>query len=177
MEPYFEKAAGVLHPDLQSMYSKELGRDVKARVFLPPSYGELDERRYPVLYAQDGQSLFGDASSWRLDETLNELYGLDAIEEIIVVAVHTDEGRLEMLSPCPDPQHGGGDGPKYLAFLADTAKPYVDTFARTKRGREDTAIMGSSMGGLFAFFAVRTRPDVFGKAAAPPARSGGAGAS
>ncbi|HSB62887.1 MAG TPA: alpha/beta hydrolase-fold protein, partial [Thermoanaerobaculia bacterium] len=43
--------------------------------------------------------------------------------------------------------------------------PYVDTFFRTRRERADTAVMGSSMGGLFSFFAAWTRSDVFGKAA------------
>jgi predicted alpha/beta superfamily hydrolase len=87
------------------------------------------------------------------------------MEEALVVAVHTDEGRLGLLSPTADPEHGGGDGPKYRDFLTETLKPYVDTFFRTRREREDTALIGSSMGGLFSFFAAWTRPDVFGRAA------------
>lgn len=163
LSPYFEEA-GVLDAAPRTLFSPQLGRPVAFRVFLPPGYGELDARRYPVLYAQDGQSLFG-AESWRLDETLDTLWGLGAMEEAIVVAVHTDEGRLDMLSPTPDPGHGGGAGPRYRSFLTDTLKPYVDTFFRTRRGREDTALLGSSMGGLFSFFAAWTRPDIFGKAA------------
>ncbi|MGA7991265.1 MAG: alpha/beta hydrolase-fold protein [Thermoanaerobaculia bacterium] len=163
LEPYFEEA-GALDTAPRTLFSPQLGRAVSFRVFLPPGYGELDARRYPVLYVQDGQSLFGEGS-WRLDETLNTLWGLGAMEEAIVVAVHTDEGRLDMLSPTPDPEHGGGGGTDYRDFLTDTLKPYVDTFLRTRRGREDTALVGSSMGGLFSFFAAWTRPDVFGKAA------------
>jgi predicted alpha/beta superfamily hydrolase len=161
--PYFEEA-GVLDEAPRTLFSPQLGRPVAFRVFLPPRYGELDARRYPVLYAQDGQSLFG-AESWMLDETMNTLWGLGAMEEAIVVAVYTDEGRLDMLSPTADDEHGGGAGPRYRDFLTDTLKPYVDTFLRTRRGRGDTALLGSSMGGLFSFFAAWTRPDVFGKAA------------
>lgn len=163
LAPYFEEA-GVLDAEPRAILAPQLGRTLSYRVFLPPGYGELDGRRYPVLYAQDGQSLFGEGS-WRLDETLNTLWGLGAMAEAIVVAVHTDEGRLDMLSPTPDPSHGGGAGPAYRDFLTDTLKPYVDTFLRTRRGRGETALLGSSMGGLFSFFAAWTRPDVFGKAA------------
>lgn len=163
LAPYFEEA-GVLDAEPRTIFSPQLGRSVSFRVFLPPGYGELDARRYPVLYAQDGQSLFGE-ESWHLDETFHTLWGLGAAEEAIVVAVHTDEGRLDMLSPTPDPSHGGGAGPRYRDFLTDTLKPYVDTFLRTRRSRGDTALLGSSMGGLFSFFAAWTRPDVFGKAA------------
>ncbi len=162
LEPYFDATRGTLDPEPRRIRSSELGREVLFRVFLPPSYRESDARRYPVLYALDGQSLF---SEWRLEETLNELWALGAAAEAIVVAVHSDVDRLAMLSPTPDAEHGGGDGPKTLAFLVETLKPYVDTFFRTRRDREDTAILGSSMGGLFSFFGAWTRPDVFGKAA------------
>lgn len=44
-------------------------------------------------------------------------------------------------------------------------KPELDAKFRTARERESTGILGSSMGGLFAFFAAWTRPDMFRKAA------------
>lgn len=171
VEPYFDATRGALDASPRRIGSPELSRDVFFRVFLPPSYRESDVRRYPVLYALDGQSLFSDSrepltgETWRLDATLDELWSLGAADEAIVVAVHTDEDRLGMLSPTADAGHGGGDGPRTLAFLTDTLKPYVDTFFRTRRGREDTAILGSSMGGLFSFFSAWRRPDVFGRAA------------
>ncbi|HSB37121.1 MAG TPA: alpha/beta hydrolase-fold protein [Thermoanaerobaculia bacterium] len=163
VEPHFGEA-GLLDEEPRTIGAPGLGRPMRFRVFLPPGYAELDARRYPVLYAQDGQSLFG-ADGWLLDATLNTLWGLGAMEEIIIVAVHTDEGRLDLLSPTADPGHGGGGGPRYRDFLTETLKPYVDTFFRTRRGREDTALIGSSMGGLFSFFAAWTRPDLFGRAA------------
>ena len=46
------------------------GLDRDLTVYLPPSYGR-GERRYPVLYMQDGQNLFDPkesfAGSWRVD--------------------------------------------------------------------------------------------------------------
>ena len=43
-------------------------------------------------------------------------------------------------------------------------KPRIDAELRTRVGREDTALIGSSLGGLFSFYAAWNRPDVFGKA-------------
>ncbi len=170
-EPYFETEKGALDPEPHTIGSAQLGRAMKFRIFLPPSYRENEQRAYPVLYVLDGQSLFSDSrdpfdgSNWALDETLNELWALGAVDEMIVAAVHTDEDRIALLSPSVDPEQAGGRGPDTLAFLTDTLKPYVDTFFRTRRDRESTGVMGSSMGGLFSFFAAWTRHDVFGKAA------------
>jgi predicted alpha/beta superfamily hydrolase len=169
VRPYFERINGVLEPELQSLESPQLGRSIRYRLFLPPSYDELADKRYPVLYAQDGQNLFTpdpiDGHSWQLHDALNELYDLGAIEELLVVAIYTDVGRLELLSPMPDPQHGGGDGPRYLDFLIETLKPAIDRRYRTLPGPSDTALIGSSMGGLFSFYGAWTRGDVFGRAA------------
>ena len=138
---------------------------------MPPSYEEHRTKRYPVLYAHDGQALFsaapdpGDAHSWSMDAALNELYEYGVIEEIIVVAVTTKERRIEMLSPTADRQYGGGGADRYLAFLVATLKPHVDRTWRTKPGRTTTALIGASMGGLFSFYAAWSRNDVFSRAA------------
>lgn len=54
---------------------------------------------------------------------------------------------------------------RYLRFLRDELKPRIDQAYRTLPGSRQTAIMGSSMGGLFSAFAALARPDVFGQAA------------
>lgn len=169
VRPWFQRDEGRFEPK-RSLRADALGRDVTFEVFLPPSYDEHPSRRYPVLYAQDGQVVYstgGDdmGPGWGIDHTLNELYGLAAIEEIVVVAVTTSDGRIDMLSPSKDDRHGGGRAADYLAFLVDTLKPWIDRTYRTQPGVEDTALLGSSMGGLFSFYAAWSRSDVFGKAA------------
>src|SRR5262249_27734295 len=132
VHPTFDRTQGALEPEIRSLFSPQLGKDVRYRLFLPPSYHEHAERRYPVLYGQDGQARFTaspdpiDGKSWRMDAALDELWELGAMEEVLVVAVYTDYGRLEMLSPVPDEKHGGGDGPKYRDFLIETLKPEID---------------------------------------------------
>ena len=58
---------------------------------------------------------------------------------------------------------GAGQGKKYIRFLTDTLKPFVDANFRTKHEREHTGIGGSSMGGLVSIFSGIMYPEVFGK--------------
>jgi predicted alpha/beta superfamily hydrolase len=48
-------------------------------------------------------------------------------------------------------------------FIVETLKPYVDAHYRTRPGRSDTGIGGSSLGGLIAFYAALAHPGVFGR--------------
>ena len=54
---------------------------------------------------------------------------------------------------------------KYLAFLVDELKPFVDENYRTLTDRDNTFVIGSSMGGLISAYAIAEYPDVFGGAA------------
>jgi predicted alpha/beta superfamily hydrolase len=140
-------------------------RDVD--VYLPTSYRGGGSRRYPVVYMQDGQNLSDPATAfagtWDLEPTLERLAARGL--EIIVVGVHNaGEGRLEEYSPFPDRRYGGGAGESYLSFLVDTLKPRIDRMFRTRAHCEDTAIVGSSMGGLISLYAFFRYPSVFGRA-------------
>jgi len=95
---------------------------------------------------------------------IDGLVEMGSIDEVIVVSVRTAEGRIDMLGPVPDARLGGGAGPRHRDAIIEHLKPWVDATYRTRPGREETALLGSSMGGLFSFFAAWTRPDVFGKA-------------
>lgn len=165
LEPAFDRTRCELLPPATV---GEGERQLSYQVLLPPSYGEQEGKRYPVLYAQDGQALWASSPDpfgvWRLDEALDGLLDLAVIAELIVVAIDTSDRRLDRLGPVPDPTYGGGRAGEHLAAMIDVLKPQIDRELRTRAGREDTGIMGSSMGGLFAFYAAWTRPDVFGKA-------------
>lgn len=142
---------------------------VAIEVLLPPSYDEQHTRDYQVIYALDGQALYSTSTDsfgvWNLEHTLDGLYELSAMEEVIIVGVHTAERRLARLSPIADSTHGGGDGRAFLDDLVNIVRPHISSKYRVREGRENTGILGSSMGGLFAFFAAWTRPEVFGRAA------------
>src|SRR3954471_17135483 len=150
------------------IWSPQLRNRRAVDVYLPDSYGQ-GRQRYPVVYAQDGQNLsdpsiaFG-GTTWQLERAL--AYVRDRGIEAIVVGLHnTGEARLAEYSPFADAKHGGGAGTRYLRFVADTVKPRIDAAYRTRRDRDNTAIAGSSMGGLIALYGFFMRPSPFGRAA------------
>jgi predicted alpha/beta superfamily hydrolase len=143
-------------------------------VYLPASYdtsGAAAER-YPVLYAHDGQNLFyaQDAAfgvEWGLDEVLDAALSEQAISgPVIVVGLNNTSDRISDYTPTSDLDFGGGNGAAYGAYLVDVVKPAIDQLYRTRCGRADTAIMGSSLGGLISFYLGLQYPDVFGRVAA-----------
>lgn len=145
----------------------ELDRERTLRIYLPPGY-ETSRKRYPVLYMQDGQNLFDAATApfgeWRVDETLNELARTRRLELIVVGIDHGEARRMQELDPWENDKYGKGEGREYLRFVVEVVKPYIDTHYRTKPDRAHTGIMGSSLGGLVAHFAVYEYSHVFGKA-------------
>jgi predicted alpha/beta superfamily hydrolase len=153
--------AGVESPQLKNSRS--------LRIFLPASYQENLAKRYPVLYMQDGQNLFDAKTAaygveWAIDETVNRLVAIGAMDEVIVVGIDNTPDRIPEYTPCCDPKHGGGKLDAYEAFVVDTVKPMIDKRLRTLPGKEATAIMGSSLGGIASVLIAQHRPDVFSKA-------------
>ena len=154
---------------LPGVRSPELGNQRDVFVHLPRSYAVDPARRYPVIYAQDGQNLFDPqrsyAGEWRFDETLEAL--ADEGQEWIVVGVaNTGHARIHEYSPVHEPGLSEGRAAQYVQFLAETLKPRIDRALRTLPGPESTAILGSSLGGLLALFAFFEKPETFGLAAA-----------
>jgi predicted alpha/beta superfamily hydrolase len=150
---------------LDSIYSPELQNRRKLYIYLPPSYAHSD-RRYPVIYMQDGQNLFDQALSyageWQVDETMEAL-SLEGIEAIVVGVPNAGVRRIDEYSPFKDRRlNKGGRGDWYVAFLANTVKPLIDRDFRTLPEREHTGLLGSSMGGLISLYAFFCRPETFG---------------
>jgi len=145
----------------------QLGRERTLRVYLPPGY-EHSRKRYPVLYMHDGQNLFDATTSflgeWGVDETLNELAKTKGLELIVVGIDNGGDKRNTELTAWDSPDHKPGEGREYMRFIVDTLKPYIDAHYRTRPGRDNTAIMGSSLGGLISHYAICEYPNVFAKA-------------
>jgi len=135
-------------------------------IYLPPSYAK-SRKKYPVLYMHDGQNLFDRSTSgygeWGVDEILDSLSARGGKEYIVVGIDHGGSERLKEYNPY-DSQYGKGRGKDYVAFLVNTLKPYIDKHYRTLKDNKNTAIAGSSMGGLISMYAITAYPQVFGKA-------------
>ena len=143
----------------------ELIRTRRVAALLPHDYYDTD-KRYPVLYLQDGQNLFDDYApygSWGVDKRLASLAG-EGHGDLIVVAIdHADTERVSEFTPSFKTRLGKGDGRKYVRFLAERLKPYIDAQFRTRPEPEHTGIGGSSLGGLISIYAGIMYPDTYEK--------------
>jgi predicted alpha/beta superfamily hydrolase len=166
------RPASTLHGNVRVHHdfaSRQLGSTRTLLVWLPPGYDQTRDARYPVLYLHDGQNVFDAATSssgveWQADETATRLIAAHRLRPLILVGVYSNADRINELAPFRDPRHGGGKGDAYLDFLVDTVKPFIDRTYRTRTEPDDTAIVGSSLGGLISLYAAFRRPDVFGAA-------------
>lgn len=144
-----------------------LNRQRKIRIYVPPDYHQT-KSSYPVLYMHDGQNLFDDASSyageWGIDETLNKLSQQNKLSLIVVGIDNGLDKRMNELSPWENADFGDGEGKHYMEFIVEMVKPYVDKNYRTLTDQQNTAIMGSSMGGLISHYAIFEYAHVFSKA-------------
>lgn len=144
-----------------------LQRQRQLRVYLPPSYASSN-KTYPVLYMHDAQNLFDDATSfageWGVDETLNKLAAAGKLELIVVGIDNGEDKRMNELNPWPNLEFSPPEGKQYAEFIVNVVKPYIDQHYRSKPERANTAIMGSSMGGLISHYAINQFPEVFSKA-------------
>lgn len=168
--------------DFPSKYIKSRPIDV----WLPENYS--DENKYSVLYMHDGQMLFDSTTTWnkqewKVDEWATQLMNGNRVEDFIVVAIHNiAELRWQDLFPqkayndlsasekklakdINGSQNFSLNGDNYLRFLVTELKPFIDSNFSTKSERENTFVMGSSMGGLMSMYAVSEYPEVFGGAA------------
>ncbi|ABG40856.1 putative esterase [Paraglaciecola sp. T6c] len=146
----------------------ELDRQRTVRLYLPPNY-EHETQSYPVIYMHDGQNLFDNATAyaeeWGVDESLNALAKTSGRKFIVVAIDNGGDFRMNELSPWANKRFGEAQGKAYMQLIVDVVKPYIDNNYRTKVDVKNTAMMGSSMGGLITHYAIHNYPDVFGKAA------------
>lgn len=144
-----------------------LNRTRTVRLYLPPDYHK-ESTSYPVLYMHDGQNLFDDSTSyageWGIDETLNKLHQQNKLSFIVVGIDNGQEKRMNELSPWQNEKFGQAEGEFYMKFIVEVVKPYIDNNYRTLPDADNTAIIGSSMGGLISHYAIFEHPNVFSKA-------------
>lgn len=143
----------------KKIYMKALRRIRKVTIYVPDDY-QTSNKRYPVLYINDGQNAFFDDESymgisWGFYEYVKET-NLD----IIMVAIPCNtrlNKREDEYGPWPigkeilqleygdDSIDIGGEGDKYMRFIIKQLKPYIDEHFPTLK--DDNAMVGSSMGG------------------------------
>ncbi|MGI6608425.1 MAG: alpha/beta hydrolase [Erysipelotrichaceae bacterium] len=147
----------------------------KVYLYLPKGYRRNRKKRYPVLYMFDGHNIFYDSDatygkSWGLKEYLDK-----EGTEIIVCAVscHFGENNERIMEYSPYPlilsegeELSPGYGDDTFKWFIKNMKPKIDRRYRTLTDRENTFLMGSSMGGLMTVYGLIKYNNIFSKGAA-----------
>lgn len=144
------------------------------RIFLHVPAKPEPQAGWPVLYMTDGNAVIGTAVDAMRAQAGYPL-GTNVGEGIIVAIGYPVAGAYDPLSrswdlgPPPGktypPFHDGGPevrtggAEEFLAFIEDELKPWVANRTRIDSGRQ--ALYGHSFGGLFALYALFTRPLAF----------------
>ena len=158
-------------------------------VWLPENYSA--EKKYAVLYMHDGQNLFDATTTWNqqewmVDEVATKLMEEKVTKDFIVIGVHNIP-KIRFLDLYPQKSFNylaeeqldsikknaikkgitleSFSGDAYLKFIVDELKPYIDKTYSVRTDKENTAIAGSSMGGLMSWYAISEYPKIFGAAA------------
>lgn len=163
--PFKEQFFPVVELISENFYIPQLDRYRKVWALLPHNYYE-SSRSYPVLYLQDAQNLFNEGSSygnWEIDKKMALLTEYNRGDIIIIAVEHGREDRINEFIFDNNSVAKNSEGKKYIRFITDTLKPYVDQVYRTLKSREHTGIGGSSLGGLISIYSGFLYPEVYSK--------------
>ncbi len=140
--------------EFKSFDSQTLGAPERYSIFLPPSFSREASRSYPVIYFLHG--LNNDETSWtvnrygNIQDSLDQLMLAKKIPEFIMV-------------------HPRGDSSFYCNYMDGSRRyedlitqeliTYMETNYRARKGRENRAIAGTSMGAYGALKIAMKYPD------------------
>jgi glucoamylase len=130
----------------------ELAGDAKRKlqVYLPPGYAQGD-RRYPVLYEQDGTEAI---ELGRVAEIADRMISDGKVEPFIIVFIDPIERMKEYWAD-----------DKFADWMARNLVPAVDARYRTRAERDSRALSGASLGGTISTWTALRHPDVFARVA------------
>ena len=154
------------------------GYDKEIYIWVPDDYDAKSADKYSTIYVFDGNVDVADNinpdydnESWHTGEHITSMMSLTD-KKAIVVGIESDEKtRNDELIPdigeisiknYPTKKRGSA----FADFLCDTVIPYIESNYNVSSDPEDTAVTGSSLGGLEAFYAALAHPEKFGTAGA-----------
>ncbi len=144
-----------------TLYSNTLQESRQLKINTPANFSR--SKSYPVIYVLDGDGHFDHVVN-----VTNFLSGTNRIPPVIVVGIkNVDRVRdftpihsLVRLDGVTDSARlaTSGGGKKFLLFLQKELIPFIDKSYPTQPFR---ILSGHSLGGLFAFHAFETSPELF----------------
>jgi predicted alpha/beta superfamily hydrolase len=156
--PFFQSPEQGRFSPLMEFPSAILDRTHRLRVHLPPGYEENTLATYPVAFMQDGQNLFFPDEAflghdWEVGETSQTLRKMSAVEDFVIVGIHSGDRMREYTSPGYE---------TYARSLAEEIVPEAERRLRIGHDRRHRSVWGSSLGGVVSFYTVWQHPEVFG---------------
>ena len=148
----FEFNPGIPRGTIDTLWfsSKHLKRRYPILVYTPPG---TKRQRLPVVYVTDGGEYL---SLGRMNNVLDNLLAEGRIRPVLGVFVdpRTDPRNVATNQRMIDYSANR----KFLDFLEKELAPFIETKYHAARRTDDRLIMGASMGGLIATYAVLKRP-------------------
>lgn len=167
---------------IKNYYSEKLKNSRDLFIYVPDGYDAEPDRRYPVVYMHDGQSIFDSASdtlsgaSWHVDRVVDELIRTRRICKLIIVGIGNSRSRASEYIHRPSVDrvvenstfgeyklNAEARGYEYEEFLIHQLMPFINRNYRTLTDPQNTAMIGSSMGGLVTYNIGMRNQDIFGK--------------
>ncbi|MDQ8187416.1 alpha/beta hydrolase-fold protein [Pelagicoccus sp. SDUM812002] len=148
--------------EVLSLRSETVGDAFVLYVRVPPDAAAQPDRKFPVIYALDGDHTFPMMCS-----VATELSWSGAVPAAIVVGIgygtldlENGNHRSRDLSPQPyDGEEDSGGGSRFLEFLLSEAFPEIQ--ANIPADSEQRYLFGHSLGGLFSLYAYTKQPEAF----------------
>jgi predicted alpha/beta superfamily hydrolase len=161
--------------EVRNLHSSIVDADFEISVALPESYS-TSSSEYPAFYVTDSNFWYALVTQTNFLLRLNQ-----EIPEMIVVGIgYPSENLMDLtgwrrrdFTPTRDPEQEAiwkesipgitefqsGGAPAFLQFIRDELKPFIASNYRV--AESDSALMGDSLGGLFAFYVLFHQPDTF----------------
>lgn len=139
----------IAHGTLQSFsFTSQIKNNTRmVRVYLPPEYSETEDP-YPVLYVHDGSEYVNLAF---MENVLDYCINRDIVNPLVCVFV--------------DPVNRNSEywfDRSLITMFVDELMPHIDTTYNISSNKDETGIMGTSLGGVTSFLFTHERSDVFG---------------
>jgi uncharacterized protein len=140
--------------------SKILGETRRINVYLPSSYSETPDARFPVLYMPDG----GIAEDFlHIAGLVQVSVASRTMRPHLLVGIENTQRRRDLTGPTESeddkkiaPRVGGSQA--FRKFIREELMPQVKGRYRTS---QESAIVGESLAGLFAMETLLLEPDLF----------------
>ncbi len=134
---------------VSSKTSSSYRGDLKVKVFLPKEYTEQPNKRFRVLYLQDGSEYLARSDAAIIASMLTNS---EQIKPFIIVFVDPINRMKE---------YWANDA--FADFMAKELVPFIDAKYRTQANRDGRALLGASLGGVQSMWTYLKYPELFSR--------------